>query len=131
MQIWKKIYKMQRATFDAGDPGSALGWRRGVSMGQSIDRTRFSGTAYLYQSGGNGYPFRYEGSYSRPRRDRQGCMRFGWTATVVGMDRQPQPRTSIVDDPAIDVPGFVEQHIRRSIQEHVAVFAKRPASLPN
>lgn len=92
-------------------------------MGQPTDRTSFHGTAYLHGAGGVERPFHYRASYSKPRRDRQGCIRFGWTATVAGVDRQPQPRTTVVDEPGNDVePEFVERRIQRSIEEHLAVF---------
>lgn len=92
-------------------------------MGQPASRTSFKGTAYLYGAGGTERPYSYKASYSKPRRDRQGCIRFGWTATVVGVDRQPQPRTTIVDEPGSEVePEFVERRIQRSIEEHLAVF---------
>ena len=92
-------------------------------MAQSTDRTSFSGTAYLHGAGGSECPYTYEGSYSKPKRDRQGWVRFGWTATVAGVDRQPQPRTTIIDEPPDKVASeFVEARIRRSIEEHLAVF---------
>lgn len=92
-------------------------------MARSTDRTSFSGTAYLHGAGGSQRPFNYRGSYSKPRRDRQGFVRFGWTATVAGVDQQPQPRTTIVDEPGADVASdYVERRIRRSIEEHLAVF---------
>lgn len=98
-------------------------------MAHSADRTRtsFSGTAYLHGSGGSRRPFSYKASYSKPRRDRQGCIRFGWTATVTGLERQPQPRTTIVDEPDGGVePEFVRQRIQRSIEEHLAVLVGEP-----
>jgi hypothetical protein len=93
-------------------------------MAQYADRTSFAGTAYLHGVGGSEQPFTYKGSYSKPRRDRQGFVRFGWTATVTGVDRQPAPRTTIVDDPESQLAAeFVERRIQRSIEEHLAVFA--------
>ncbi len=97
-------------------------------MVQSTTRTSFKGTAYLHGAGGVDRPFSYNASYSKPKRDRQGCVRFGWTATVAGVDTQPQPRTTIVDEPGSRVaPEFVERRIQRSIEEHLAFFAGSPA----
>lgn len=94
-----------------------------MARSADISRISFSGTAYLHGAGGTERPFSYRASYSRPRRDRQGCIRFGWTATVAGVDKQPQPRTTIVDAPAATVAAeFVERRIQRSIEEHLAVF---------
>jgi len=98
-------------------------------MAHSADRSRtsFSGTAYLHGKGGSQRPYLYKASYSKPRRDRQGWIRFGWTATVVGVDLQPQPRTTIVDEPPGGVEAeFVEQRIQRSIEEHLAVLVAEP-----
>ena len=92
-------------------------------MTHSADRTSFAGTAYLHGSGGSNRPFAYRGSYSKPRRDQQGCVRFGWTATVTGLDMQPQPRTTIVHAHESSLSAdFVEQRIQRSIEEHLAAF---------
>jgi len=94
-----------------------------MARSADISRTSFCGTAYLHGAGGSEKPFSYRASYSRPRRDRQGYIRFGWTATVAGVDKQPQPRTTIVDEPLSGVAAaFVEQRIQRSIEEHLAVF---------
>ena len=103
---------------------SILNVAKGFRMGSTADRTLFTGTAYLHGAGGSRRPFSYRGSYSKPRRDRQGCVRFGWTATVEGVDKQPQPRTTIVDEAGgVLAADFVEARIRRSIEEHLAVFA--------
>lgn len=97
-------------------------------MSRISERTTFFGTAYLHGAGGSEKPFAFKGSYSKPRRDRQGCIRFGWTATVVGVDRQPQPRTTILDNAADEAGSevgseVVEGRIRRSIEEHLSFFA--------
>jgi hypothetical protein len=92
-------------------------------MTRSADRTSFVGTAYLHGGGGNQRPFSYRASYSKPQRDHQGCVRFGWTATVAGVDMQPQPRTTIVHAQDSNTsPEFVERRIQRSIEEHLAAF---------
>ena len=92
-------------------------------MAQSADRTSFAGTAYLHGSGGNHRPFAYRASYSKPRRDQQGCVRFGWTATVAGVDMQPQPRTTIVHQQDSSTSSeFVQKRIQRSIEEHLAAL---------
>lgn len=100
-------------------------------MTQSASRTSFAGTAYFHSSGGKELPFAYEGSYSRPQRDRQGCLRFGWTARVEGLEMQPVPRTTVIHEAGRELaPGFVELRILRSIEEHLSAFmAKAPAKM--
>jgi hypothetical protein len=100
-------------------------------MNHSASRTSFAGTAYLHGSGGTEFPFAYEGSYSRPLRDRQGCLRFGWTATVEGVEKQPAPRTTVIHEADHELaPGFVEQRIQRSIEEHLsALMARAPVKI--
>lgn len=95
-------------------------------MTHSASRTSFAGTASLHGSGGKEVLFAYEGSYSRPLRDRQGCLRFGWTARVEGVDTQPAPRTTVIHEAAQNLPpDFVERRIQRSIEEHLSAFATR------
>ncbi|MCZ2495770.1 hypothetical protein GN316_03270 [Xylophilus sp. Kf1] len=94
-------------------------------MTHSASRTPFVGTAYLQESGGRERPFVYEGSYSQPLRDRQGCLRFGWTATVRGLEDQPQPapRTTVMHEVGRELPpDFVERRIQRSIEEHLSAY---------
>lgn len=100
-------------------------------MTHTANRTSFAGTAYLHGSGGKELPFAYEGSYSRPHLDRQGCLRFGWTARVEGLDRQPAPRTTVIHEAARELaPDFVERRIQRSIEEHLsACMTKAPAKM--
>lgn len=100
-------------------------------MTHAASRTPFAGTAYLHGSGGKELPFAYEGSYSRPQRDRQGCLRFGWTARVEGLENQPVPRTTVIHEAGHELaPDFVERRIQRSIEEHLSAFvAKTPAKM--
>ena len=100
-------------------------------MTQSASRTSFVGTAYFHASGGKELPFSYEGSYSRPHRDRKGCLRFGWTARVEGVQTQPAPRTTVIHEVGDELaPDFVERKIQRSIEEHLSAFmAKAPSKI--
>lgn len=94
-------------------------------MTHSVNRTAFAGTAYLHGSGGRELTFAYQGTYSKPQRDRQGCLRFGWTATVAGLDDRPQPapRTTVIHEVGAELaPDFVERRIQRSIEEHLSAF---------
>lgn len=100
-------------------------------MTHTANRTSFAGTAYLHESGGKELPFAYEGSYSKPQRDRQGCLRFGWTARVAGLEKQPLPRTTVIHEAVGELaPDFVERKIQRSIEEHLSAFmTKAPAKM--
>lgn len=102
-------------------------------MTHSASRTTFAGTAYLHGSGGKELPFAYQGSYSKPQRDRQGCLRFGWTATVAGLKNRPQPapRTTVIHEVQCELTAdFVERRIQRSIEEHLSAFmAETPVKM--